>query len=220
MDKKTKTIVAIVAAIIVISGLFYGYQRWRQQRLAAQILKMYEGVNPGLLGNGKAGDITSQIAKQLSPELVKKLAEEAAKEEAKQQEEDTKEAAKTPKDKFNETKTITITGTLSSVIKEDIEPKITAVFGGAKPTLYGEGYMGENSFTAAFKVPKDIDNEDFNKLIKKFTDDGYTVGMNTVDATSGQVILEKSGATLNLFYENSESQQMGVMYTGGVTSEE
>ncbi|MDD4601926.1 MAG: hypothetical protein PHQ46_12905 [Negativicutes bacterium] len=223
MDKKTKIIVAIIVAAVVIGGAYYGYHRWQQQRLAAQLMKLYGG-NPGLLGGltggGNAGDVADQIAKQLPPDLVKKMAEEAAKEEVKQQEEDAKEATKTPQDKFNETKTITTTGTLTPVVKEEIEPKIIAVFGGAKPTLYGEGYMGETSFTAAFKVPKDINDEDFNKLVKEFTSKGYKIGMNTVDATSGTAILEKDGTTVSLNYDNSESQQIGVMYTGGTPSEE
>jgi len=208
MDKKTKTIVIIVLAIAVIGGLCYGYNRWRQQRLANQILKEMYGVNTGLLGG-----LTNNNSGKLQEQIAKELAKQAAIEEAKQKADEAKEAAKTPEDRFNETKSITLTGKASSLIKDNVEPRLTAIFGKIKPTLFNNGYTGqENSFLIVFKIPRVPTSEDFNKLIEEFTNNGYTSAMNSVGADSANLMFDKDTATVNISYENSTEQEVGVLY--------
>ncbi|HNX11127.1 MAG TPA: hypothetical protein PKI61_03210 [bacterium] len=207
MDKKTKTIVIVIVAVAVIGGLCYGFNRWRQQRLANQLLRGMYGMNTGGGLFGGDGKISDKLARQ--------IAEEAAKSEAEQKADEAAEAAKTPTDRYNETKPVALAGAMSSVVKEKIEPILTKVFGKIKPILFSGNYMGQDgSFLVAFTVPKVIDSEDFNKLTEEFTSDGYTVGMSSIGSDAANLIVEKDGVTISLSYENSEEQQIGVLYYG------
>lgn len=209
MDKKTKTIVAVVLAVVVIGGLSYGINSWNQQRLANQFLKEAYGLNSGGLFGGLMGGGSSG----LSDQMVKQIADEAAKEEAQQKTDEEREAAKTPEDRYNETESVSLTGQTSSLVKEVVEPPFTSVFGKIKPTLFSGGYMGqEGSFLVVFKVPKVPTSEDFNKLSEEFVNNGFTVAMNSVSAESSYLLLEKDGATLSITYENPEDQEVGVIY--------
>lgn len=212
MDKKTKTIVIAVVVVVVLGGLFYGYNRWRQQRLANQILKEMYGANTGLFGgltNG-GGKIQEQVAKE--------IAKQAAKDEVQQKAEEAKEAAKTPEDRFNETKSITLVGETSSLVKDIVEPRLTAVFGKIKPILFSGGYMGQkDSFLVAFKIPRVPTSEDFNKLSEEFTNNGFSVAMNSISADSANLMFDNSDATISISYENSTDQEIGVLYIGKIT---
>ena len=128
MDKKTKTIVIVVLAIVVLGGLYYGYNRWRQERLAMEFLKNMYGVT----GGKTPGDLTGKLSGNIAAEIAK----QTAKDEAEQKKEEAREAAKTPLDKFNETKEVSLVGKTSSVVKDMVEPKLTAIFGKIKPTLF------------------------------------------------------------------------------------
>lgn len=206
MDKKTKTIVIVVLAIVVIGGLYYGINRWRQQRLANQILKEAYGVDTGgLLGKLiGGGGITNQIAQEI------------AKEEAQQKNEEAKEAAKTPEDKYDETKATTLIGEISPVVANEIEPAMKAVFGKAKITSYGTGYMSgqSGSFGADFKVPRVVTAEDLNKLSLEFKNKGYTAISSSMEAESGSITMMKGEqATLAFSYSDSgENQEVEVLY--------
>lgn len=208
MDKKTKTIVIVVMAVVVLGGLFYGYNRWRQQQLANQILKEMYGVNTGLLGKVAGG---GAISNQIAQEMAKQAAQDAAQQKA----DEAKEAAKTPQDKFNETKSVSLTGNTASLVKEKVEPELIAVFGEIKPTLFSGGYMGSaDSFLVTFKIPRVPTSEDFNKLTEEFTKNGYTASMNSVTADSAGSIFDNNEATISISYENSSDQEIGILYAG------
>lgn len=207
MDKKTKTIVIVLISIVVIGILSYGYNRWRQEQLATQLIKSMYGVDAGKLGN-----FTGGISNKLSVDIAAEIAKNAAEEEKKQKEEDAREAAKTPEDKFNETKSVALTGETSSLVKDMVEPQLTAVFGKIKPTLYNGGYMSQqNSFLVVFKVPKVPTSEDFNKLVEEFTNSGYTAVSNSIAADSANLLMEKNGSTLSVSCENPENQEVGIV---------
>lgn len=204
--KKTNPIVIVVIALVVLGGLYYGATRWRQQKYINQLAKLYGG-DAGLLGNltGNKNGLTDQ--------MLKDIAKEAAKEEAKQKEEDAKEAAKTPQDKFNDTKTVEVTAAFSSALKNTVEGPMTAVFGKIKPTLFSGNYMKqEDSFLVVYKVPKEPTSADMNKLVEEFIKDGYTDAMSTIEAEAANLLLEKDGNTVSAYYEDPQTQEIGIMY--------
>lgn len=209
MDKKTKTIVIVVLVIVVIGGLYYGINRWRQQRLVNQILSGAYGLNTGLLNKVTGGgDIQTQVAKE--------IAKQAAKEEAQQKTDEAKEAAKTPEDKYNETKATILIGEMSPVVASEIEPAMKAVFGKTKITSYGSGYMtgASGTFGANFMIPRVVTAEDLNKLSLEFKSKGYTVVSSSVEAESGSVSLMKGEeATMSFSYSNNgENQEIEFLY--------
>jgi len=204
--KKMNPIVIVVIAVVVIGALYYGATRWRQQQYVNQLAKMYGG-DAGLLGNLTGGN------SGLTDQMLKDIAKESAKEEAKQKEEEAKEAAKTPQDKFNETKEVTLTGNTSSTMKATIEAPLKAVFGNIKITLFSGNYLKQGeSYLAVFKVPRAPSSSDMNKLVDELTKSGYTSGMNTIEADAAHIIMEKDGNSLSVYYENSEEQEIGVLY--------
>jgi len=206
MDKKTITIIIIVVAVlVVVGGLYYGVNRWRQQQLANQILKQVYGVNStGILGGliGGGGTIQQQIANEL------------AKDEAQQKADEVKEAAKTPQDKYNETKETAIAGAVSPVLTNEIEPAIKAIFGQAKITSYGTGYLSgqSGSFGANFKVPRVITAEDLNKLSSEFQNKGYTVIANSTESDSGEVTLAKGEESSLTISYSGDDQVLEILY--------
>lgn len=204
--KKMNPIVIVIVAVVVIGALYYGATRWRQQQYINQLAKMYGG-NAGLLGNLTGGN------NGLSDQMLKDIAKEAAKEEAQQKADDAKEAAKTPLDKFNETKTVDIAPAFSSMVKSIIERPMTAVFGKIKPTLFSGNYMKQgNSFLVVYKVPKQPTSADMNKLVEELIKDGYTDAMSTIEAEAANILMEKDGNALSLYYEDPLKQEIGIMY--------
>lgn len=210
MDKKTKVITGAIIAVVVVGGLCLGYNRWRQQRLANQILQEMYGGNTGLLGKitGNTGGISGQVAQ----EIVK----EAAKEEKKQKEEEAKEAAKTPEDKYNETKEAAVVGEVLPAMSSEIKPAIEAVFGKVKITAYGTGYMGSlnKSFTATFKVPRVVAANDLSQLSSKLAAEGYKTISSGAESEGGNLTLMKNDSiSLTFSYgNNGEDQTIEAMY--------
>jgi hypothetical protein len=204
MDKKTKTIVIVVLAVVVVGGLYFGYNRWRQY----QILKMMYGVNTGLVGGLTGGSVSSQIAQE--------LAKQAAKDEAQQKADEAKEAAKTPEDKYNETTETAVVGDVSPIVTKEIKPAIESIFGKTKMISYGTGYMAgqTGSFGANFSVPRVVTAEDLNKLSLEFKNKGYAVISSSVESGTGNVSMMKGEeATLTFSYsDNGESQEIEVLY--------
>jgi hypothetical protein len=202
MDKKTLTIVIAVGAIIIVGGLYYGYRRWQQQRLVAQVFSGLYGAGAGQLVNGK---VTEQLAKEYAKQVVA--------DEAKQKADDAREAAKTPEDKYNEIKETVTIGTVYPAANALIKPKIEKVFGKAKMTGYSSGYGGiSGGFLAMYTVPRVVSSEDMNALSKAYADDGFTVVTETANSDGGSIALQKAGvASINLSFEG-QSQEVSVMY--------
>lgn len=208
MDKKTKTIVIIAVAVVVIGGAIFGYNRWRQQQLANLFLREMYGLNTGMMGGLAGGG-------KISNQMAQEIANQAARDAAQQKADEAKEAAKTPADRFNETQTVSLTGAMSSLVKEKIEPQLIAVFGQVKPVIFSSSYMGqENSFLVSFKVPRVIASDDANKLVEAFTKSGYTSAMNSITADSANLLFDNDKATISISYENPADQEIGVLYMG------
>ncbi|MCL5775096.1 MAG: hypothetical protein M1333_02695, partial [Patescibacteria group bacterium] len=147
MDKKK--IIIIVLVIVGLALVGYGYNRWQQQRLASQLIKDLYGGRPGGLSDKAANEIAKQIAQDA----------------ANQQTDAAKEAAKTPLDRYNDTKETALVGQISPVFSNEVKPAVTTVFGTTKVVSYGTAYLGgvNGSFTATFKTPRAVTVDDLGK---------------------------------------------------------
>lgn len=181
-----KIIIIILAVVVVAGGLYYGVNRWRQQQLANQILKEIYGVNTkGLLGN-----ITTSGGGVISNKIAQEIAKEAAKDAAKQKIDEAKEAAKTPEDKYNETKEMPTYDANSKAVAADAKNIVEKVFGKAKLTsiytnIYG-GYAAGSGATE-FKIARLTAGTDLDKLNKVLTDKGLPILQSGISNTTAEV---------------------------------
>lgn len=202
MDKKTKIIVFAVIGVAVLGAASYGFNQWRRQRLAAQILNAaYSGNVAGLLNNR---------------EVAQEIAQQIANQEAEEKSEEAREAAKTPEDRYNETQETAIIGSISPIVGATIKPAMEAVFGKVKLTSYGTGYMvlQNGSFGATFKTPRVVTAQDLSALTEKLEKDGYSVMNSEVQSDSGSVTLAK-GQSIMLtvaYSDGGEDQEVEVTY--------
>lgn len=187
MDKKTKTIAAVVLAAVVIGGVYYGVNRWRQQQLANQILKEVYGLNNtgGLMNKitGAGGSISDQMAKE--------MAKEAAKEEAKQKTDEAKEAAKTPEDRYNETEEMPTYDSNSKTVAAEAKNIMEKVFGKAKLTsistnIYTSDMVG--SALMEFTIARLTTGADLGELNKAMADNGLPILQSGIDNKTATVM--------------------------------
>lgn len=152
-NKKTLIIVLVVVAVLIVGG--YAINRWRQGQLISQLY----GINTG------------------------KIAEEMAKEEAKQKTEEVSEAAKTPEDKYNETKEISTYDDNSKTVTSEAKEIVEKAFGKAKLTGFSSGlYAGANkSGISAFKINRLTDAADAGTINKALTDKGLQIMNTSID---------------------------------------
>ncbi|MBI5732292.1 MAG: hypothetical protein HY982_02955 [Candidatus Magasanikbacteria bacterium] len=184
MNKKAKTIVVVVLAVVVVGGVYFGINRWRQQRLANQILKGVYGLDTGILGKlTGGGTVPEQVAKE--------IAKQAAKEEAQQKTDEAKEAAKTPEDRYNETEEMATYDANSKAIANDAKEIIEKAFGKAKLTtistgMYGSGAAG--SGVVEFKIARLTTGADLGALNKSFTDKGFNIMQSGIEDKNAGVM--------------------------------
>lgn len=182
MDKKTKTIVVVLLAVVVVGGLYYGVNRWRQQRLANQILRGIYGTDTGLLNKLANNGISNQIAQE--------MAKQAAQEEKKQKADEAKEAAKTPEDRFNEAEEATAYDANSKAAVNAAKNILEKVFGKAKLTAVStNNYGSENAVTSImeFEIARLITGEDLGVLNKALADKGLSVSYSGLDNKTAMV---------------------------------
>ncbi|MFA5061867.1 MAG: hypothetical protein WC526_01855 [Patescibacteria group bacterium] len=176
MNKKTLiVVVVVVGALVVLGGIFYGYNRWRQQRIANQILSLYGG-NTGLLGKLTGGD-----ANQIAQEMARQQAIEEANTAA-------QEAAKTPEDKYNATQEMQAYDDNSRTVSGAAKAIVEQVFGKAKLTSYTTGYFASTpgSGAAIFETIRPATAADVGAFNKILTDKGLQIissGTDNQDAS-------------------------------------
>lgn len=175
MDKKTKTIVVVVLAVVVVGGVYFGINRWRQQRLASQILKGVYGINTGILGGlTGSGNIQEQIAKEAAQQKV----------------DEAKEAAKTPEDKYNEAEEAATYDVNSKAAVNAAKDILEKVFGKTKLTAVStNNYGSENAVTSImeFEIARLITGEDLSALNKALADKGLPISYSGVDNKTAMI---------------------------------
>lgn len=205
MDKKTKMIVIIVLAVVVLGGLYYGYNRWRQQQLANQILKSMYGVNAGLLGGLTGGNVPTQIAKE--------IAQQEARDAAQQKADAAKEAAKTPQDIYNATEEMSTYDANSQAVATRAKDILEKVFGKVKLTsistnIYGADMAGTGFME--FEVSRLTTSADLGALNKTLTDKGLPILQSGISDKSASVMAGDPSATSYSFGFDIGGQTVGV----------
>lgn len=205
MDQKTKTIVVVVLAVLVVGGGFYGFNRWRQQRLANQILGQMYGLNTGMMGGFTGGG-------KISEEYAKELAKEFAKDEIQQKNDEAKEAAKTPEDRYNDATEMGTYDANSKAVVSEAREFVEKVFGKAKATsvssgLYGTEFVG--SGVVEFTIARLTTGEDLAGLTKALTDKNIPVVYSGIDNKSAGVTAGDNNASYTFGFEIGE-QTVGV----------
>ncbi len=199
MDKKTKTIAVVVVAVIVVGGLYYGINRWRQQRLVNQYLKGVYGLNTGLLGglNG-SGNVPDQVAKEIAKEM--------AKEEAKQQIDEAKEASKSPEDIYDDTKEMATYDANSKALADEVKKIMENAFGKVKLTSISTGFYGGVSGSGAveFKLDHLTTGNDLGALSKAFTDAGFQVMQSGMEDKSASLMAGNDAVSYVVGFEIEE----------------
>ncbi|MFA6547514.1 MAG: hypothetical protein WCT11_01045 [Candidatus Magasanikbacteria bacterium] len=195
MDKKTKTIVVVVLAVVVVGGLYFGINRWRQQRLANQILKEVYGVNAGLFGQLTGGGVNSGMTNQ--------IAQEMAKEAMKQQVNEAKEASKTPEDKYNDAEEMQTYDANSKAVAMVAKEIVEKAFGKAKLTSISTGMYGltAGSGILEFKTARLTAGEDLSALSKVLADKGLPILQSGIDNKTAMVVAGSDSSVFTITFE-------------------
>lgn len=210
MDKRTRTIVIVVVAVAVVGGLYYGVNRWRQQRLVNQYLKGLYGTDAGgllnkITGGGASNQVAQEIAKEMAKEAVQQKADEA------------KEAAKTPEDKYNETEEMATYDANSKAVADEAKVIMEKAFGKAKLTsistgLYGGGAGG--SGVVEFTINRLTTGADLGALSKAFTDKGFQVMQSGIDNKNAGVMAGNDSVVYTVNFEiGGQTVSMVIMKT-------
>lgn len=192
MDKKTKTIVIVVLSVVVVGGVYYGINRWRQQRMANQFLKEVYGVNASLFGKLTSGvGVSNQIAQEMAREAAQQKLDEA------------KEAAKTPEDKYNATAEMPTYDANSKALSNQAKDIVEKVFGKAKLTSITSGLYGlsAGSGVLEFTTARLTTGDDLGMLNKALTDKGLPILQSGIDNKTAMVMAGGSEATYTIGFE-------------------
>ena len=203
MNKQTKTIIIVVVAIVAVGGIYYGVNRWREQRLVNQYLKGIYGVDGGGILNKITGGASGGISNQIAQEMAK----QAVTEEAKQKADEAKEAAKTPEDRYNETEEMATYDANSKAVADGAKEIIEKAFGKAKLTSISTGlYSGglDGSGAAEFKIARLTTGADLGALNKAFTDKGFKVMQSGVEEKNAGVMAGNDSVVYTVNFEIGE----------------
>lgn len=204
MDKKTKMIVVVVLALVAVGGVYYSFNRWRQQRLVNQVLKEAYGVNTGLLGKlTGGGSVPEQVARE--------IANEAAKDALQQKTDEAKEAAKTPEDRYNEDKEMPTYDANSKAVAAEAKSIVEKAFGKAKLTSISTGLygLGAGSGVMEFKISRLATGNDLAGINKALTDKGLPILQSGIDNKTASVMAGSSENTYTISFE-IDGQTVGV----------
>ena len=181
-----KTIIIVIVAVVVVAGAYFGYNRWRQQRLANQIMQEVYGVNTG----GLLGKITGTGGGNIVQEIAKEAAKQDALDEAQRQKDEAAEAAKTPEDKYNDAAVMETYDANSKAVADEGMAIVESVFGKAKLAAISTAYITTvpGSGVMSYMVPRVTTGADIAAFSKALTNNGLQIMQSGVDNTSAVIM--------------------------------
>ena len=159
-----------MVAVVVVGCLYFGINRWRQQRLVNQYLKGAYGLNTGMMGGLiGGGDVSEKVAKEIAKEM--------AKADVQQKLDEAKEASKSPEDIYDDTKEMATYDANSKALADEVKKIMENAFGKVKLTSISTGLYGgvAGSGAVEFKLDHLMTGSDLGALSKAFTDAGFQV---------------------------------------------
>ncbi len=195
MNKKTITIIIIaVVVLIVVVGGWYGYKKYREQRLLnayCQQLGLPKEVCRGMMGGQYPGGNypgTTPLTGTPNPTSEGESANEV----------------------FNNATNMTAQTDLTKASEAVVRPSLEKVFGGAKLTSFFYNYASLGWDLVGYTVKKVPQGADANSLVADFQAKGFTIDQTAVNGNYFSLVVTKDSITYSLTY-NGEGQEVEVM---------
>jgi hypothetical protein len=208
MDQKTKTVLIVVAAVVVVGGAYYGFNRWRQQQMANQILRDIYGVNTG------AGGVLNKITGGATAnQIAQEIANQTAKDEAQQKADAAKAAAMTPEEKYNAAEEMPAYDAGSKESVAMIKGILEKVFGKAKLTSISSNAYGTDQtgyVVMEFKIARLATGEDLATLNATLKDKSLPVVQSGIMDKTASVTAGNAQDTMYSFGFDINGQDVGV----------
>jgi len=202
MNKKTTTIIIIaVVALLVIVGGWYGYKKYREQRILSAYCQQM-GLPKEIcknIGNYPGGIYPSGNYPSITP--VTGTPGPTSEGEA-------------ANDVFNAATNMVAQTDLAKAANEAIRPSLEKIFGGAKLTSFYSNYANLGWDVVAYTVKKVPQGTDANALVADLQSKGLTVVQTAVDANSFTVIAIKDSINYSVTYSGS-GQEIELMISKG-----
>lgn len=197
MNKKTKIIIIVALAVVVVGGVYYAYNNWRKQKLLRDYLTQL-GVPESQLGDA---------AKQMSTKDLADIYQGMAGDEYEE------EKPKTPKQLYEESTAVEVFDDNSKSIVNETKSFIEQVFGKAKLTSISGGYMGvKGSGIAAYRLSRKIQSDDVTFLNKALTDRGFTIFSSSIDGKDAMIMAMKGEAEQITVSFTIDEQDIGIFF--------
>ena len=197
MNKKTKTIIIVVLAVVVVGGVYHAFNNWRKQRLVQNYLEQL-GVP-----ESQFGDVVKQMSVKDLADIYQGMAGDEYEEEK----------PKTPKQLFEEATAVRVYDDNSRSIVNETRSFIEQAFGKAKLTSISSGYMGvKGSGIVAYRVSRKIQGDDIALLNKALTDSGFTIFSSSVDGEDAMIMAMKGEAEQITVSFTIDEQDIGIIF--------
>lgn len=198
MNKKTTTIVIIAVVVLIVAvGGWYGYKKYREQRLLSAYCQQLGlpkevcknmGNYPG--GNYPGGNWPTTTPATGTPNPTS--------------------GGESANEVFNNATNMTAQTDLTKASEAIIRPSLEKVFGGAKLTSFFYNYASLGWDLVGYTVKKVPQGADTNALVADFQAKGLTIDQTAVNGNYFSLVVTKDSITYSLTY-NGEGQEVEVM---------
>lgn len=194
MNKKTTTIIIIAVVVLIVAvGGWYGYKKYREQRLWSaycEQLGLPKEVCKNMGGQYPGGNYPGTTPVTGTPSSTAE--------------------GESADDIFNQATNMTAQTDLTKASEAIIRPSLEKVFGGAKLTSFFYNYASLGWDLVGYVVKKVPQGADANALVADFQAKGLTIDQTAVNGNYFSLVVTKDSVTYSLTY-NGEGQEVEVM---------